>query len=1021
MAQILGELSYNNKTLKPIGRPVDDLKALYKDKQISYMTATDNYANSKTVLNNIQTTGNAKDEAVLREAKTFYNDTMTVADEEGDFENKVMDSKRLANDLANKYGLLKVQENATTRQAHLASLKDRLDKGKITRQDYQDAIRDSDRNYKGIERDEVSGEYVGNYIPTQVQDYVDAGGEVAKALEGFKANTITLKDKQGRELYPQGDGSTGYYENGTLKTVTEAELVQAAKAYIKSNPAIQGQFQQRTYFDLQNLLHDEEGNKRELNTNDIRNLVNNSNSIELMEKLGIKNANDLNNLDTILEGKDLEQVYKAIKDDQLVNDAMALGVAKESFEEYSKSYLKDWKLEENIKAANKSAKDMFVETGTLHSYYTQDNVTSDDIEKTSEIYTKGIEEIAELETSIATMEKNEAFSPDIDRKRAQLEAAKRTVSIINQRMESIIKTTPAITAAVRGSFIPLDRNKFNYSNEKGKENPKVSSSISINEGALNRLLFKSVASPVTPEEVKEYVKLDRGVVYAEASREALTQDDINLLIQQHPEFATKKKVATLLGGEQERTTIDYNRLNKYVYDTLKEEGQSGMDKLNISQATRHKIGGIYHNNFEKAKQRFASKVNEAAKDLKEKAASSNISYTKQFKTFNLPDLTPAEARANPIHQLNYLLGNVTGEGNNTPLDSNYFTQLKTSLDNLDIATHIEQEFKVKDTKGEILWNKGKLQSSIDVMPDINTGVYSPVVIMQVPIIKDDKEVTIQVPVNYLEPSYVEKYKEALKSQHESLLNLKKTKGLTGSQEQLLDRINTNLYNISGTNAREFDLLNLYNAKHKEVIPFELWDGHTSDIQVFQQDSPTNLSYYLTEMDKGVRKYWAINERGGQELVTEKQLKADKKLKALGANTPEDLKTLYSNLVFNSGLGNKKEEDFRVAIKDTVDVTSIFGMDIKENANVIPRVAKEYEPKVLAMKFLFPNLVLTDALRTTDSETGAANSYHKYGKALDFKLTNESRKLIALSETEKQRLGIKSVGVHNGNHVHLEFN
>jgi hypothetical protein len=1004
MAQILGELSYNNKTLKPIGRPIDDLKALYKDKQVDYMTAADNYTNTQMVLNKIPTTGNAKDEEILSNAKTVYNDAFALANEDGDFENKIMDSKKLANDLANKHGLLKVQENATTKQAALASLKDRLDKGKITRQQYQNAARDSDRQYKGIEKDEVTGEYVGNYNPTQVQDYVNASAEVAKALEGFKANKLILKDSEGNSIIRDNQG-TGYMSEGTLKSVSEAELIKAAKSYIQSSPAIQSQFQEDTYFELQNLLYDNEGNKRELTPNDIKNLVNNSNSIELMEKLGIKGVDDLNNLDTILKGKDLERVYNAIKEDQLVNDAMALGVAKESFEEYEKSYLKDWQLEESIKAANKkkSTSDAFSSTGALHSFYTQDNITTADIERTADIYNTSNEEIKILESNIADMNKKGAFTADITRERAKLDTAKRTNNIISQRMESIIKATPDIVKNIRGDWNPTTLKAYN----------------SISDAGLNKLLFKSMNTPVNTEDVKNYVKLDRGHHYAVSSQTSLTKDDVASLIQQFPEYVSSVNKNTVFQGEKEFQQIDYKGLNNFIFNTLETEGQKGLDRLNLTQDTKHKIGGKYHKDFEKAKQRFANNINEGATKLKEKAEQAPINYTKEFKAFSIPDLPPAELRAHPIHQLNYMLGNLTGQNGQPALDSNYANQLTSALNNLDIKTHLEQAYEVSDKDGEILWSKGKLSSSIDAMPDVNTGVYSPVVVMQVPIVRDKKETIIQVPVNYNEPTYATRYKEALNAYQSNLLTKKQTSGLSDSENQILSRINVNLYNTS-PNARDFDLLNLYNAKDKEVIPFTFWDNHNAEVQVFEQDSPTNMSYYLTEVENNVRKYYALDTQGKERLVTENELKNNKSLTPIGGNTPQDLKTLFSNIVFNSKLGNNKQQKFRVSLQDTVDITSIFGSDIKQGGNVIPRIDKAYEPKVLAMKVLFPGLIITDALRETNSETGAQNSYHKYGKALDFRINNDSRKLIALNPTEKKRLGIKSVSVHNNDHVHLEL-
>ena len=60
-----------------------------------------------------------------------------------------------------------------------------------------------------------------------------------------------------------------------------------------------------------------------------------------------------------------------------------------------------------------------------------------------------------------------------------------------------------------------------------------------------------------------------------------------------------------------------------------------------------------------------------------------------------------------------------------------------------------------------------------------------------------------------------------------------------------------------------------------------------------------------------------------------------------------------------------------------------------------------------------------ALRPKDSTVGAVNSLHKVGKALDFRLNADSKKLVNMSEQQKRQLGIKKAEIHD-NHVHLEF-
>ena len=83
MGQILSELSYNNKTLKPIGRPVDDLKALYKDKREDYNYVIDSLNATETALNQVEF--NDKDKHIVDKANNKFQDTFAQFSDEGDF------------------------------------------------------------------------------------------------------------------------------------------------------------------------------------------------------------------------------------------------------------------------------------------------------------------------------------------------------------------------------------------------------------------------------------------------------------------------------------------------------------------------------------------------------------------------------------------------------------------------------------------------------------------------------------------------------------------------------------------------------------------------------------------------------------------------------------------------------------------------------------------------------------------------------------------------------------------------
>ena len=81
---VFGDLTYNKKTLKPIGRPVDDLKDLYAKKGEDYNYVIDNLNATETALNAIPFED--KDKAIIDAAKQKYQDTFKGFAEQGDFE-----------------------------------------------------------------------------------------------------------------------------------------------------------------------------------------------------------------------------------------------------------------------------------------------------------------------------------------------------------------------------------------------------------------------------------------------------------------------------------------------------------------------------------------------------------------------------------------------------------------------------------------------------------------------------------------------------------------------------------------------------------------------------------------------------------------------------------------------------------------------------------------------------------------------------------------------------------------------
>src|SRR5690606_26117116 len=108
MEEIFGNLSYIEKQALPIGRPVDDLNALYKKKDEDYTIAKENYYTAETALNSIPYRD--KDKAIVDRAKGVYAEAHGAAEASGNYEYMIPDSRKLAHDLVDKYGVMEVQK-----------------------------------------------------------------------------------------------------------------------------------------------------------------------------------------------------------------------------------------------------------------------------------------------------------------------------------------------------------------------------------------------------------------------------------------------------------------------------------------------------------------------------------------------------------------------------------------------------------------------------------------------------------------------------------------------------------------------------------------------------------------------------------------------------------------------------------------------------------------------------------------------------------------------------------------------
>ena len=860
MPNTFGELSYNQKTLKPIGRPVDDLKELYVKKGEDYTYVIDNLNATETLLNAIPYED--KDAAIVQAAKTKYKDTLANFTEQGDFENRKLDSKKLANDMANGYGLKQVQENSLTRTAMIKDLKARLNSKQITKEMYDQAVRDSDRKYKGVQKDEVTGEYLGTYTPSPLSDFVSVSKEVANLLENWKANTVVIKDKDGRTLVPTDDGRAGYLEGTTMKYVSKAELEEAAINHIKSDPAIQGQFQQETYYELEDLLNDSNGNRREVNSEDVKKLILKGLSKDLATQLGIKDVKDLMSLDETLKGKDLEEVYRTIKEEQQITSAISLGVSKESFKEYSVTRQKDW-LQEfrmNEAASARAAKATTIESspeGILTTYGTEDHISSADLKSATKAYTENIVNLKANKAKLAQIKGKGNPVEEAELIRA-IERGQDVIRNMEDRGNRIISGNAEVSnlldKAVNGSLFIEGVDDYTTDNQglPGKRKQKVDG-LNINRTAIQRLVWKQIDGTLIEEDLTPFVKLDPK----------------DYLVQAVAEISRGTKTDGLKGME----------------------GNEAFRKEALKRATELQVA-----DSKKVLSKLRTRVKSAANMLVDKADNNEVKYNLQFKKLVLPAMNASDKNIDPIYQLDNHFADIT-------TSANWMNNFSSVLNNKTLIVDLEEEFGVEDAKGGIDWKGAKLQSTIDVRKD-PSGQYRPVVLMTVPVRDTEhagdndsspKYKLVDKPIFYSNSAYTKKYIEAITEYKEKLKAKEDQIGLKASERETLDRLHLNTYNLSEY-AKTLDNSGLYDGVEGNKM-IKWWDGRSQQVTVYNGASPGNFGFLLTSGEGDNLRFWGEDEMGNKALHDRKTI-ADptSRITPLGANSVEDLKGLFGNLV-----------------------------------------------------------------------------------------------------------------------------
>lgn len=996
MGKLFTDLSYNKKVLQPIGRPVDDLKALYKDKQDDYNYVVDSLHQTETVLNQIPS--HSKDQGILQTAKDKYTSTFAELSAEGDFENKLIDTKNLANDLTNRYGLMDVQRVAKEQSAYLGGLKERLDKGDITRQQYENASRDSERNYQGLQKDEVTGAYLGTYGGTQVQNYVNASASVMDALKGWKENKIVLRGKDGKglnfgELTPAIDANgvqSGYYKTGTKEFVSEAELVDAARAHVQSSPDIQSQFEEDTYFEMQNLLSDANGNRREVTVNDIRGLINNSNTKAAAAQLGINGIEDLNNLDEVLDGKDLEAVYKHLKKDQLVSDAIKLGVSKESYEKYEASYLKDWKQEFKLKHQDEFLTKQYE---ILHTYDNEVNFTSKDIATTAAALEAGKDNLVFLKASLSKAEDTEDAN-EVAKLQTQIDKQKFFIHDVEEQRALI--------------FENFDMDKL-FKDYAGIDRAIGSKLTDISNDNLKSLIYAKMNNSLTDAEVEETIQDMETFEEWQGRTEPERQQELE-------DIAERRSQLDL--GDQHRMIDPTHNLDK-EYQEYKDK------KIQVANA----------------------RISHATNAFKDQLDNSDVEYVKRYQTLLYSKMTPKQRAEHPM------ASNVDIVENIYETDPNFYQGMSSVSTNVDIKTQIEQDYLDGDSSedsGAIKWDTATVLPTLDYRADRTGGRYRPALTMQVDVVidksgKDGKPVMqrVNMPVFYDNPNYEKRFEENLGTFRDKYVNLSKQRNLTPSEQEILDRTNLNLYNNTQF-ATDIDLKNLHTLPDKSDTTVKVNETTEFNIRSYKNSSPTGMSFYITEGKGDNIQFLGFDNAGSVVRLSEADMRSDEtvdsirkgKLSMLGGNTVTALKTQFGDMTFAMKDAQKQGNINPVTIEqeDLKLLTNDPSIRLADTTFEQPYIHKDVYDDAVALFDEYSNIVATGLSRneSTDVAGSAIDSKHKINngaKAMDIRANDnspasqEAKKIHALTDREKRRRGIEKTIQHGEGsnlHVHIQF-
>ncbi len=167
-----------------VAAPIEEFKATQKELQGRYQSAAAQDDKLLAEMATLQSSNFDNDKQLLQQLKDHYSTRLNERVQRGDYESMGRETTRDAINFVKDYAPIK--RNADAYNSWSNTLKDRLNKGEITKDRYDAALFMSQYGYAGIDPNNVEGTLFKGYQPLK---HVDIGGELMKEINDWKANS----------------------------------------------------------------------------------------------------------------------------------------------------------------------------------------------------------------------------------------------------------------------------------------------------------------------------------------------------------------------------------------------------------------------------------------------------------------------------------------------------------------------------------------------------------------------------------------------------------------------------------------------------------------------------------------------------------------------------------------------------------------------------------------------------------------------------------------------------------------